>query len=206
MDPTFATETRHSISAANASRGNADLAGLVAISRVVIVALLATGCTFAPRPGAMVPSPERIPRAVAGDRYAGRVRIDGVDGGAESSPCSGPNVSNNQFRTALEGALRESGYLSTDSTRGSAALRIRIVSLENPGFGFTYSVGSVVHYSVIDSAGAVLLDTDVLARAQKSFRDAFVGAQRRRLANEASIRANIEAFLLQLRAALERRP
>jgi hypothetical protein len=165
----------------------------------------ATGCVVhGARAAEMMARPESVRAVTVADRWFARVGVASVEGGAETKPYSGPNVANGEFRTALERSLQEVGYLAPDSSRRTIALAVRIVSLDAPQFGNTFSITSVVHYNALDrSTGATVFDGEVRAVATKSRSDAFLGLRRRQLANEASMRANIEAFLLKFRTAVD---
>jgi len=68
-------------------------------------------------------------------------------------------------------------------------------------------VNSLVRYRAITSStGVVFYTTDIRTTATKTQSDPFVGTVRRRLADEAAMRSDIELFLQQFRAALDSLP
>ena len=70
-------------------------------------------------------------------------------------------------------------------------------------FGSDMSVTSRVRYSAASSKdGKTVFDDTVAATGTGKFGDALIGVERLRLANEASVRANIESFIQRFRDAL----
>lgn len=165
----------------------------------ILIILAAAACSsYAARAGEMAPRPDRIPFATADNPYLGSVRIARVEGGAESRVYTTSRVSNTTLQDAIKNALQQSRYLSSDSLKASVNLALRLESLNTPTLGWTYAVRSRVRYTatrIVDQR--VIFDREICACAKKGLSDALLAATRARLANEASIQANLEEFLRQ---------
>ena len=160
-------------------------------------ALFLEGCAMPARSTAMAVSPSPGLAITAHDDYYRQLAVTSVEGGRRTTALGRSNVANEDLRRALEHSLRAAGYLADDSAAASIDLRASIVRLHRPWFSFTRTVTSVVRYrTVARETGAALLDTTVQAKGSS---DAFLGIKQFRLAQEASIRANIECFLKVLR-------
>lgn len=162
------------------------------------VSLLALGaCASAARPEAMAVSPSAVEPVRPGAPGYQSIRVEAVQGGGDTNPLWLSNVSNAEFKAALESSLQTSGYFKAD---GPWALTATMVDLQRPMAGFDLSVVSRVRYSVLDRSGAIVFDETVAATGTATMSDSLLAVERLRLANEASIKANITAFLARLRA------
>jgi len=136
----------------------------------------------------------------AHDNNYRRLAVTSVEGGRRTAALGRSDIANEDLRPALEHSLRAAGYLADDSAAASIDLSASIVRLDRPSFAFTTTVTSVLRYRTIArETGVTLLDTTVEAKGSAGISDAFLGPKRLRLADEASIRANIECFLKVLR-------
>lgn len=160
-------------------------------------ALCLEGCAMPARSTAMALNPSPALAITAHDTDYRRLAVTSVEGGRRTTALGSSNVANEDLRSALEHSLRATGYLADDSAAAGIDLSASIVRLDRPRFSYTTTVTSVVRYrTVARETGATLLDTTVEAKGSS---DAFLGIKRFRLAQEASIRANIECFLKVLR-------
>lgn len=165
------------------------------------IGLLALGaCASGARPEAMAVLPSTFEAVRPGAPGYQSVRVTAVQGGGETNPLWISNVSNAEFKTALESSLQTSGYFKADGPWGLTAT---MVDLQRPMAGFSFSVVSRVRYSVLDRSGAVVFDETVAATGTATMGDSIVGVERLRMANEASIRENIQAFLVRFKAHLQ---
>lgn len=65
------------------------------------------------------------------------------------------------------------------------------------------TVKSRVHYNVVEVATSkTLIDEPIAASGTAKMGEALIGVERLRLANEAAVRANIQAFIARLRGVL----
>jgi hypothetical protein len=160
-------------------------------------ALCLEGCAMPARSTAMALNPSPALAITAHDTDYRRLAVTSVEGGHRTTALGSSNVTNEDLRSALEHSLRATGYLADDSAAAGIDLSASIVRLDRPRFSYTTTVTSVVRYrTVARETGATLLDTTVEAKGSS---DAFLGIKRFRLAEEASIRANIACFLKVLR-------
>jgi hypothetical protein len=163
-------------------------------------ALCLEGCAMPARSSAMAVNPSPGLAITAHDDYYRRLAVTSVEGGRRAGVLGHSEIGNEDFCSALEHSLRAAGYLADDSAAASVDLSASIVRLDRPSFASTMTVTSVVRYrTVARETGATLLDTTVEAKGSAGVSNAFLGPKRLRLAEEASIRANIECFLKGLR-------
>jgi hypothetical protein len=160
-------------------------------------ALCVEGCAMGARSTAMAVNPSPKLAITAHDNAYRRLAVTSIEGGHRTTALGRSEVANDDLRTALVHSLRAAGYLADDSAAASIDVSASIVRLNWPRSVFTTTVTSVVSYrTVARETGATLLDTTVEAKGSSN---AFLGPTRLRLAEEASIRANIECFLKVLR-------
>lgn len=166
------------------------------------VSLLALGaCASGARPEAMAVLPSAVEAARPGTPGYQSIRVEAVQGGGDTNPLWLSNVSNAEFKTALESSLQTSGYFKAD---GPWALTATMVDLQRPMAGFDLSVVSRVRYSVLDRSGTIVFDETVAATGTATMGDSLLAVERLRMANEASIRENIKAFLTRFRTHTQR--
>ncbi len=120
-----------------------------------------------------------------------------VSGGQGTNPLWTSQVSNADFKTALEASLTAAGYMGTEGRplRVSASL----IDLKQPLVGLDLTVTSRVRYTVTRDSQTVF-DETVAATGTATMGQSFMATERLRIANEASIRENIRAFLTRFRA------
>lgn len=166
-----------------------------------VAALCLEGCALPTRSTAMAVNASPELAITTHDNYYRRLAVTTVDGGRRTRSLGRSEIGNHDFRSALEHSLRAADYLADDSAAASVDLRASIVRLDRPSFSITTTVTTVVRYRTIArETRATLLDIAVEAKGSAGVSDAFLGPKRLRLAQEASIRANIECFLKVLRA------
>jgi len=106
-------------------------------------------------------------------------------------------VSNDNFRTALVQSLRLHAMLAEDHPR--YVLTAELQALDQPLVGVSMTVFSRVHYRLVSTADqSVKLDQAIETPYTAAFGEAFLGSERLRVANEGSIRANIEALIKRI--------
>ena len=127
------------------------------------------------------------------------VQISGITGGKATDPLWTSQVSNENFRQALELSLKQHTILGGGDA--PLALQAILVSLDQPVIGFDMTVTSTVTYQITNAAGQSVFDETVATPYTANFSDAFAGVERLRLANEGSIKKNIRTFIQKLVAA-----
>jgi hypothetical protein len=175
---------------------------LSAIARAVVIAgaLSALGaCASGARPTQMAVSTASLKPIAPGVPGYKELRVAHVGGGGGTNPLWMSNVSSNDFLNALEASLKASNYLADDPEKAKTEITAELVDLKRPLAGLDMSVTTRVRYSgKALPAGNQAFDETVAATGTAKLGDAFIGTERLRLANEAAIRANIEAFLQRL--------
>jgi hypothetical protein len=173
------------------------------VSALAVALLSLTACATASLPSQMVPAQGAITPASANDRGYQNMRVGAVSGGSDTNPLWMSNVSNGDFKTALEASLRSVNYLSDDSSKAQLEVSASIVDLQRPLAGLDMSVTSTIRYTAkpVDG-GPALFDDTIAATGTATLSDALLGVERLRMANEASISANITQFIKRLRQAL----
>ena len=124
-----------------------------------------------------------------------------VTGGKKTNPLWTSEVDDAGFRAALEGSLRNSRLAASNADNCRYDLDATLLDLAQPIIGFHMTVTSNVNYSVLEprSDNPYFLTT-VTAPYTATVGDAFAGVTRLRLANEGSIRSNIQKFIDELLA------
>lgn len=125
--------------------------------------------------------------------------VTSVTGGEETNPLWTSQVDDASFRKALETSLNAQGLLAGSADACTYELRANLLGLNQPGMGFDMTVGSNVNYEVMHKGN----ETPYFIRSQSASHtatvsDAFLGFERLRLANEGSIRKNIQQFIAAL--------
>lgn len=168
------------------------------VAALTVVGLLGLGaCASAARPEAMTLLPSTVAAASAGDAGYQSIRVTSVQGGGDTNPLWMSNVSNAEFKQALESSLTATGYFNAD---GPYSLTATMIDLQRPMAGIDMTVTSRVRYSVLDQSNGIVFDDTVAASGTAKFGDSLMAVERLRMANEASIRENIKAFVERFRA------
>lgn len=135
--------------------------------------------------------------AAPGDLGYKSVTTVTVSGGQDTNPMWTSQVSNADFKTALEGSLAAAGYMGAEGQ--PMTVSASLIDLKQPLMGLDMSVTSQVRYTV-SRADRTVFDETVAATGTATLGQAFAGVERLRMANEASIRENIKEFLTRFRA------
>jgi hypothetical protein len=175
---------------------------------VVAAALAASACAQGARIDAM--SDPGSARATAlRSPYRQAIAVDRVTGGQDTNPLWVSKVGNADFRGALRNSLQANGLRAVRPQRARYRLSAKLVTLDQPLVGLSFTVKSSVKYTLRDTrTGRAAYDDIVSAAYTATFGDSVLGVERLRLANEGAIRANIKAFLEDLirQANRKRRP
>jgi hypothetical protein len=136
--------------------------------------------------------------AAPGDVGYHAVTTVNVSGGHETNPLWAAQVSDADFKTALEASLTAAGYMGSEGR--PLVITATMVDLKQPLAGFDMSVTSQVQYRVTRDGQVIFAET-VAATGTATMGEAFAGVERVRLANEKSIQENIKEFLKRFRAS-----
>lgn len=171
---------------------------LLPVSAMIMLSAALNGCASAAKPEAMVftapataqPFPARFSHALC---------VRNVLGGEKTNAMWVSKVDNDAFHTALDNSLGSAG-LKAASDGCQFPIDVNLLGLSQPMMGFDMTVTSHVNYKVYDQKAQPLLLETVDAPYTAKVGDAFIGAERLRLANEGSIRLSIQMFFDKLRA------
>ena len=164
---------------------------------LALAALAACATPADPQQMVAVPKPgsSAFPAPLSGGMCVGS-----VTGGVDTNPLWVSQVGNNEFRQALERSLAMHGLLA-----GSAPCRWQVdanlLGLSQPVVGLDLEVTSHINYTAAGPGQPPFLATTVSAPYTATFSDHAIAVVRLKLANEGSIRRNIQIFLDQLRAS-----
>ncbi len=124
------------------------------------------------------------------------IEIKPTTGGKATNPLWKSEIDNESLQATLEKSLDQQGLLSAT---GDYQLNVILLETDQPIFGLNFKVTTVIQYVITEvSNGTVVFDEPITAQFTATMDDAFVAVKRLRLANEGSIRANIELFLDRL--------
>ncbi len=132
---------------------------------------------------------------------AGAVCVTSVTGGEETNALWTSEVDDASFRQALEASLANNGLSAPSADACLFGLEANLLGLAQPVAGFNMTVTSHVNYTVLRQPdGESYFLTTVTEPFTATVNDAFAGVTRLRLANEGSIRGNMQTMIDQLMA------
>ena len=176
--------------------GKADMTRLRTIFVAVFIMML-FGCAAPARIESMVPA-ESLDGLKFDTALEKSVFLKLVEGGEETNPIWLSKIGNEEFGGALEMSLQQHG-LSVDSGKGKYELSVRLLEVDAPSGGLNMKVTTYVKYKLTnDETGEVILSKEVIAPYTATMGDSLYGVNRLRLANEGSVKKNIEEFLVEL--------
>lgn len=163
----------------------------------VAIALLVAGCATPARVEQMQVNTSLAKRTAAeASPLRGNVAIRDVTGGKETNPMWVSNVSSSDFERALEASLKDVGLWSINRQASKYLLVAHLEKLDQPLFGASMTVTASVRYTLVERAsGKTLVEKVVAAPYTAAWNDAFLGAERLKLANEGAIRVNIQQLI-----------
>jgi hypothetical protein len=174
------------------------------LAAVLILTSLVGACAQGARTNAMVAAVTPDTLVDEGSPLTASSTVVSVTGGTETNPLWTSEISDAAFKQALEQSLQLHAILAPSNGRLSVTAALKEV--DQPFIGASFTVTSTVAYKVVDPTGAVVFEDTVVKPYTAEFSDAFLGAERLRLANEGSARANIAEFIKRLVAASKAQP
>lgn len=127
-----------------------------------------------------------------------KIEVSRSTGGKETNPVLMPQISNNQFTSAIKHSLENYGLLANKND-ARYSLRSSIIALDQPVFGVDFTVTTVVKYELLDiKTRKIIFEETIDSAYSTTMSDAYVATTRLQLANEGSARENIHEFLRQL--------
>lgn len=166
----------------------------LSILSLCAAAAVAAGCATATKPESMIPLD-----AVSGNRHAQSASV-AVAGGSETSSLGKSQISNEAFRQAIVAAIEKNKTFSTvvKGANGDYRLAVTVVTLEQPSFGFSFTVKMEAAWSLKKADGTVILQESIKSEGTAGASEAFAGVERLRIATEAAARNNIAAGLAKI--------
>jgi hypothetical protein len=149
-----------------------------------------SGCASPSKPEGMVPT-----AAIAG-QHAKTTSVV-VAGGSETSALGKSQISNEAFQQAIVMSIEKNKTFSSvvKGPAGDYQLAVTVVSMDQPSFGFSFTVKMEAAWSLKKADGTVVMQESIKSEGTAGATEAFAGAERLRLANEYAARANIAAAL-----------
>lgn len=167
---------------------------------VSLFALVLTGCASSAKVENMMVNDQPAPTQSYDPALRDNLQVKGVEGGEKTNPLWTSEIEGADFRSALEQSLGKAGLLGL-ADMAAYSLQANLVSVDQPLIGFSFTVTSVVEYSLVEnSSGRVVWKESVQAPFTAGMGDAMYGVTRLRLANEGSARQNIKLLLERLAA------
>jgi hypothetical protein len=164
---------------------------LLSICAAGVLAGCATATTFE----GMVPESPDVAQ-----HHAQSVSV-AVSGGHETDAAGKPQISDAAFAQALTAAITKSRTFSrvVQGAGGDYLLTVALVSLDQPSFGFSFTVKMEAGWTLRRAAGgAVVWQESILSEHTATTSDAFAAVTRLRLATEGAARNNIAQGLSKI--------
>jgi hypothetical protein len=161
--------------------------------------------TAAPLP----PTPSSSPSPVTAASPAFEaIAVGSITGGSEATKLWVSNVSNENFRTALQQSLQREAMAAANGMANSAGryrLNAELIELDQPLAGFNFTVTARVHYRLVpvDDPQTPRFDQVVETPYTTKFGENVLSAERLRIATEGAVRENIGVVVHQLIETLQ---
>ena len=127
------------------------------------------------------------------------ISIQSTSGGRETNPALSSQIDNEEFKKAVIASLINAGLYSKD---GKYKLKIEIVDIDQPSFGFDMTVTMTVKYTLLNyEEKSIIFQKTIKSPYTATASDAFVGATRLTLANEGSAKENIYKLLKEFQTS-----
>jgi len=166
---------------------------------VIAIGMLASACASPAEVNNMTVQPIASLSASSSSPFMNNMRLAEVSGGKETNPMWTSQVSGTAYELALRNSLEANNLILKSNPDPKFELHARLAELEQPFFGLDMTVNSKVSYDVVEiKTRKSWFDKEILASYTATFSDAAMGLVRLRLANEGSVRKNIEQFITEL--------
>ena len=123
------------------------------------------------------------------------IAVGYVGGGHDSIFSS--RINNPQFKKALQNSLNIAGLQAYDS-HANYTLNATIKELTKPFFGINATAELTVLYTIVDNNNEIIYKKDISSSYTAKYAEAFVAAERFRLAVEGTTRENIKILIKDL--------
>ena len=167
---------------------------MVKISYLLLSILVLSGCATPARQDYMVSSIDNT-SLNSKVELSKQVMVESVSGGKETNPLWLSNVSSTAFKQALETSLAKLGILQNIPSEAKYKVNVELQNISKPIMGLNLEINSAAVYSVDHDKKKKIFLVNGLGSAGLS--DEFAFNHRVRVANERSIKNNIENFIKQ---------
>ncbi len=131
--------------------------------------------------------------------YQNAISIQSTSGGTETNPMMASQIDNDEFKKAVVASLINAGLYSKD---GKYKLKIEILEIDQPSFGFDMTVTMTVKYTLLNYEDkSIVFQKTIKSPYTATVGDAFVGIKRLQLANEGSAKENIYKLLKEFQTS-----
>lgn len=166
---------------------------LIKLSIVLIGCICLLGCASGAKLDNMVFRGQQNSYAA---ELQGNLGLGEVSGGKKTNPAWTSEIDSDSFSGAVKESLISQGLYSDT---GKFQLKVQMIKVEQPLFGFSMKVTTHVRYILSDvNSGEVVFDETVVTPHTAGASEAFTGVKRLRLANEDSAQKNIGELLRRL--------
>lgn len=172
------------------------------MKKLIVISLIAstfslTGCAFNATTDKMVYRPQSgvTPKR---KELKNNIALSDVKGGKEINLLVTPQISNLQFKAALEESLKQANlYHQLSNER--YLLKSTITHLDQEMFGINLKVMLSVLYTIEDTkTNKVIYNKTILTDHTATFNDSAIAVIRLRIADEGAARKNIEQFITDI--------
>lgn len=133
------------------------------------------------------------------------ISIGQVTGGQETASIGLTKVSNSEFRKALQDSMLLANALGGKDA--NLTVDAQLEKLDQPQLAVNLEVTSIIFYRVRSvNTGAIVFQERITTPFKTKFTESLVRSERQRLANEGSIKANIQSFLEKLNTSAKAEP
>lgn len=180
---------------------------VIVVATLVLAGLTLTACASGARSSQMIATGLGSTSLKPGQSGYMSVALAPATGGSSTNPLWRSNVSSEEFGSALRSSLELAGMLAPVEADAKYRVTAQLLNLDRPLGGFDLTVGSRVQYKVVEAnSGQAVFDKPVAAKGTAKVGDALIAVERLRLANEASVKVNIETFIQRFQAVLRGEP
>jgi len=171
--------------------------------KIILVGVLATllgACASPARVSQMtVSGSEFVIKEPVSKQFKNNISLMTVSGGESTNPMWTSEIGNEQFKIAIEKSLMSAKLLNALPSSVDFHLEVNLTEVQQPVFGLDFTVTASVEYQLTNSkTGSIIFKEKITRPYTATLKDAFMGVERLRLANEGAAKVNIEEFIKRL--------
>ncbi len=167
---------------------------------VGVLAILLGACASPARVSQMtVSGSEFVVNEPISKQLKNNIALIEVTGGESTNPMWTSEIGNQQFKIAIEKSLMSAKLLNALPASAGYQLKVNLAEVQQPVFGLDFTVTASVEYQLTNSkTGLIVLKEKITRPFTATLKDAFMGVERLRMANEGAAKVNIEEFIKRL--------